>query len=114
MDQPERPGKLPYEDLLPLVGKLEREGKLRIRVGKQGRMVIYQPTAEQLEAEKMKEKIDNAVRKLEEAAPPPPNEDDFEEPGEHDDFHQMMKSARGMKRRSVPGDDDSDENFLDL
>lgn len=53
--------KLQYEKILPIVGEMERANKLKLRVGKQGRVVIYKPSATQLAVEVLNQKIDQVV-----------------------------------------------------
>lgn len=115
MDKPERPGKLPYESLLPLIGKMERAGKLRIRIGQSGRMVIYKPTHAQIEAEKLKAKIDQAIQPIEENAPS--KQDEKEDPTEKHGFQKTMQERmrRGKRRKGrASTEDDDDEMFVDI
>jgi hypothetical protein len=41
MERKYRPGKLPYQVIMPIVGKLEREGYLKTRVSSTGKCLIY-------------------------------------------------------------------------
>lgn len=53
--------KLQYERILPIIGELERANKIKVRVGKQGRLILYKPTAAQLAVEVLHEKIDQVM-----------------------------------------------------
>jgi hypothetical protein len=52
-----RPGKLTFQELMPMVGHFERKGVIRTKAGRGGRVLIYHPSARVFQRDKLD--IDN-------------------------------------------------------
>jgi hypothetical protein len=55
--------KLQYEKILPIIGEMERAGQVKIRLGKQGRLIMYKPSESQLAVDVLNTKIDQVMYK---------------------------------------------------
>jgi hypothetical protein len=102
--------KMEYEKILPIIGEMERSGMIKIRLGKQGRLIIYKPSESQLAVEVLNKKIDLVMTKhFANDSVAQDDGDDGED--EIDDEEVAVKRGNDRKKHAkVDSDDEEDDS----
>jgi hypothetical protein len=115
--------KLQYEKILPIIGEMERAGQLKIRLGKQGRLIMYKPSESQLAVDVLNTKIDQVMHKhfgntassevvdKEDDDDVDDDDDDVEDENENDDDDYMDDDAKDVDDSNDDTDSDNEEKL---
>jgi hypothetical protein len=96
------PGKLPYQVIMPIVGKLERENYLKTKMKSNGHVLIYRDKEVNIVPEQQYEM--NAISKADDDGSDNEDGGDYDDDDDHFDLDAEMEAVEEDKRNPTPID----------